>query len=464
MAGIKTFSDATDTSGTANGAVIVSGGVGIAKSLQVGGTITGDGSGLTTLNASNLSSGTVPSARVSGSYTAITGTGALNAGSITSGFGDINIGTSTFTGNGSGLTNVNAATLDSIDSLSFVRSDANDDVTGLLNISRTGEMLKISDTSATGSPYVGFYQAATRRGYIQMVNGGTMRIASDQTGERLDIGSGLTGLTFYENVTNLSHTVWHSGNDGAGSGLDADTLDGANSATANTASTIVARDASGNFAAGTITAALSGNATTATTLATTRAINGTNFNGSAAITTATWGTARTIWGQSINGSANITAAVLPAAGSVSAPAFSTSGNTNTGIYFSAANVMNVATGGTLAATFSATGDFTAVGEVTAYSDVTLKDNIKVIADPLTRILSIRGVTFTRNDQSDTDKVHMGVIAQEVEQYFPEVVHTTENGIKTVNYGAMAGAFIEAFKAQQSQIDELRAMVQTLLDK
>lgn len=42
--------------------------------------------------------------------------------------------------------------------------------------------------------------------------------------------------------------------DGTGSGLDADTLDGLNSATANTVSTIVARDASGNFAAGTITA------------------------------------------------------------------------------------------------------------------------------------------------------------------------------------------------------------------
>jgi hypothetical protein len=42
--------------------------------------------------------------------------------------------------------------------------------------------------------------------------------------------------------------------DGVGSGLDADLLDGLNSATANTVSTIVARDASGNFSAGTITA------------------------------------------------------------------------------------------------------------------------------------------------------------------------------------------------------------------
>ena len=55
-------------------------------------------------------------------------------------------------------------------------------------------------------------------------------------------------------------------------------------ATANGASTIVLRDASGNFAAGTITANLTGTASSATALATPRAINGTNFDGTAAIT------------------------------------------------------------------------------------------------------------------------------------------------------------------------------------
>ena len=55
--------------------------------------------------------------------------------------------------------------------------------------------------------------------------------------------------------------------------------------------------------------ALSGNATTATTLQTARTINGTSFNGSANITTANWGTARTLTvgnsSKSVNGSANI---------------------------------------------------------------------------------------------------------------------------------------------------------------
>lgn len=57
------------------------------------------------------------------------------------------------------------------------------------------------------------------------------------------------------------------------------------------------------------TGALTGNATTATTLQTARTINGTSFNGSANITTALWGTARTITiggsGRSVDGSANI---------------------------------------------------------------------------------------------------------------------------------------------------------------
>lgn len=55
---------------------------------------------------------------------------------------------------------------------------------------------------------------------------------------------------------------------------------------ANTASTIVARDSSNNFSAGTITAALTGNASTATALQNARTIGGVSFNGTANITVA----------------------------------------------------------------------------------------------------------------------------------------------------------------------------------
>lgn len=69
-------------------------------------------------------------------------------------------------------------------------------------------------------------------------------------------------------------------------------------------------DVSGSaYASGGFVGALTGNASTATKLATARTINGTSFNGSANITTANWGTARTLTigntGKSVNGSANV---------------------------------------------------------------------------------------------------------------------------------------------------------------
>ena len=81
------------------------------------------------------------------------------------------------------------------------------------------------------------------------------------SGELFDVNN-----LYYRIINNNTPTswykIWHSNNDGSGSGLDADLLDGLQSSSANTGSTIVARDGSGNFSAGTITATtFSGNGT-----------------------------------------------------------------------------------------------------------------------------------------------------------------------------------------------------------
>lgn len=75
-----------------------------------GAIFTGDGSKLTNIPGSAII-GDVPSGGVSGDYPNLTGTGVLTSGSIASGFGNINIGTKTFTGNGSGLNSLNASQL-----------------------------------------------------------------------------------------------------------------------------------------------------------------------------------------------------------------------------------------------------------------------------------------------------------------------------------------------------------------
>ena len=101
-------------------------------------------------------------------------------------------------------------------------------------------------------------------------------------------------------------------------------------------------------------------------------------------------------------------------------------------------------GGYVASNMTVGGSLYAYGNVTAYSDRTLKKNIDTIDGALAKILASRGVMYDRSDR-DMGR-QMGVIADEIEDQFPEVVVVTPNkGLKAVAYGNLAGAFIEGFK-------------------
>ena len=118
-----------------------------------------------------------------------------------------------------------------------------------------------------------------------------------------------TRLTFVPSTGTLAATIFS----GSGASLTSIPNSATTAVSTNTASAIVARDSSGNFAAGTITAALTGNASTATTLATPRAINGVNFDGSAAITVTA--AAGTLTGSTLN--SGVTASSLTSVGTLS---------------------------------------------------------------------------------------------------------------------------------------------------
>ena len=95
------------------------------------------------------------------------------------------------------------------------------------------------------------------------------------------------------------------------------------------------------------------------------------------------------------------------------------------------------------------GSFTATGNITAYSDLRLKTEIETIDSALEKVLDIRGVTFTMNDERST-----GVIAQELEQVLPEAVFDNEDGMKSVAYGNIVGLLIEAIKELSVKVEEL----------
>jgi hypothetical protein len=107
------------------------------------------------------------------------------------------------------------------------------------------------------------------------------------------------------------------------------------------------------------------------------------------------------------------------------------------------------------------GNVTFAGYVGSSSDIALKNNINVIENAIKKISQIRGITYTRVDQEDRERVHAGVIAQEVEKVLPEVVVTDRRGLKSVAYGSMVGLIIEGIKEQQIQINELKEKVNKL---
>tara|TARA_Y100001937_G_scaffold68655_1_gene93804 strand:- start:1102 stop:2976 length:1875 start_codon:yes stop_codon:yes gene_type:complete len=102
-------------------------------------------------------------------------------------------------------------------------------------------------------------------------------------------------------------------------------------------------------------------------------------------------------------------------------------------------------------TLSVTGGVTATGtvqglEVTATSDERLKSDIQTIDNALDKVMKMRGVTYTMQDQKGT-----GVVAQEIEKILPEVV--VDNEYKSVAYGNIVGVLIEAIKDLKKEIDE-----------
>lgn len=91
------------------------------------------------------------------------------------------------------------------------------------------------------------------------------------------------------------------------------------------------------------------------------------------------------------------------------------------------------------------------------SDATLKKDVQQLDGALQKICAVRGVTFefieTPLATSDCG-TQIGVIAQEIEAQFPEIVVTHENGTKAVRYDRLVAPLIEAIKELTARVAQL----------
>jgi len=237
-----------------------------------------------------------------------------------------------------------------------------------------------------------------------------------------------------------------------------------NATSSNSGNTIVYRDGSGDFSAGTITASLTGTASNAALL---DSIDSSQFLRSDVADTKTSGdlsfsdNVYAIFGSGSDlqiyhdGSNSRIKEVGTGNLIISADNFNVNNASDS------QSIIDATSGGavrlwyagntklaTTSSGVSVTGSLTASGDVTAFSDERLKSDIATIEGGLEKVCAMRGVTFTKDGEASS-----GVIAQEIEKIAPELV--TDGEYKSVAYGNLVGYLIEAIKELQAEIQELK---------
>ncbi|UCH96352.1 MAG: tail fiber domain-containing protein [Candidatus Aminicenantes bacterium] len=95
------------------------------------------------------------------------------------------------------------------------------------------------------------------------------------------------------------------------------------------------------------------------------------------------------------------------------------------------------------------------------SDVRYKKDLKLIENALDRVIQLRGVSFSWKDESMGKGQQLGVIGQEVEKVFPEVVSTDNDGYKSVSYSQLVAPLIEAIKELKGENETLKTRIEAL---
>ena len=171
--------------------------------------------------------------------------------------------------------------------------------------------------------------------------------------------------------------------------------------------------------------------------------------------------------------ATFSAGLLSSDGAAAAPAISFASDNNTGVYRIGADEVGVSAGGAermrvtalgvgvLGGVPTATNAIVVNGKVKSTginetSDGRLKKNIVPIESALTKILSLKGVTYDWRMEEFPERNFLvgkqyGLIAQELEKIIPELVDTDEEGWKSIEYSHLVPVLIEAIKEQQAII-------------
>ena len=104
-------------------------------------------------------------------------------------------------------------------------------------------------------------------------------------------------------------------------------------------------------------------------------------------------------------------------------------------------------------------DLTVTGDIVVSSDARLKANIVSLGSTLAKLLLIDGKTYTMKKNG---KQKIGVLAQDIQKVFPELVTTDNKEMLAVNYQGLVPVLINALKEQDDKISRLEKLVEKLM--
>jgi hypothetical protein len=459
------------------------------------GSVSGNGVALTAINASNISSGTLDNARTTGNTANSASTLVLR--DADGSFG-ANIVTATFSGNGATLSAINASNISTgtIDNSRTTAASANGASTIVLRdsggsfdanlvnaVSLSGNAATVTGINASN---IASGTIANARTTADSANGASTIVLRGASGEFA--AGAITGASFTGNGSAIT--------DINASAITTGTIDNARTtaSSSNGASTIVLRDAGGNFSANTVTATtgsftfVSGNGVSLTDINASNISSGTlsatfggtgaaNLtadnvilgNGASTVKVVAPGTANnvltsdgTTWISQAPAAGGVTS-ITGTADQIIASASTGSVTLSTPQSINTTSTVQFASLGIGTAPSGTTGEIRATNNITAFfSDERLKTKTGNIENALDKVCQIETMLYHANEVAvalgyDASIQEVGVTAQSVQKVQPEVVVPApiDDKYLTVRYEKLVPLLIEAVKELKAEVDALK---------